>query len=476
MSRSQASRIAVRAARLKVMKLRLRRPRDLAVALRELARRRPREAEEYLDAHEAEWQALAEADPQDAADILEAIDEDAAVELIGDLGAGQAAVLLEEMQDEVAADLLEGLGVEEAAAMVAALPADEAADIVEYLEQDARTEIFEAMDDTAVDEILDVLRYPADSAGGLMSMDATSLQGGLSAGEAIEALRRLHEHVEQMNYVYVVDATRRLIGVVSFRELVFARPGTALEDVMVTNPVAVRPETDREDLAGLIQRYGLIAMPVVDHRNQLLGIVTVDDVIEAVQTEATEDIAAMVGVGAEETIYTSFGRSIRGRLPWTAVNVATAFLVALVVSRFEPIINEFAVLAAYMPVVASVGGNSGAQSQAIVIRAMAFDTVPSQMVRRVMLRSTLIGLTNGVVIGLLSGSIAGFFTGDGKIAFVIGLATLVNLVVANVVGSGIPFGLERLGQDPALASNIFMTMVTDLVGFGGFLAIATALL
>ena len=239
---------------------------------------------------------------------------------------------VEEMQDEVAADMLEGLEASDAAALVAALDADEAADIVEYLEQAARTEIFEAMDDDVVDEILDVLRYPADSAGGLMSMDATSLQGGLTAGEAIEALRRIHEHVEQLNYVYVVDPTRRLIGVVSFRELVFARPGVALEEVMIPNPVAVRPETDREDLAGLIQRYGLVAMPVVDHRNQLLGVVTVDDVLEAVQVEATEDIATMVGAGAEETIYTSFGRSIRGRLPWTAFNVATAFLVAIVVS------------------------------------------------------------------------------------------------------------------------------------------------
>ena len=144
--------------------------------------------------------------------------------------------------------------------------------------------------------------------------------------------------------------------------------------------------------------------------------------------------------------------------------------------RVEPIIDQFAVLAAYMPVVASVGGNSGAQSQAIVIRAMAFDSIPSQMVRRVMLRSTVIGLVNGIVIGLLSGTIAGVFTGEIKIAFVIGLATLANLVIANVVGSGIPVALERLGQDPALASNIFMTMVTDMVGFGGFLAIATALL
>ena len=458
------------------MKLSLRRPRELAVALRDLARRNPREAEEYLESHEAEWSALAEADPHDAADILEAIDEQAAVDLISDLKPIQAAEVLEELNNEVAADLLEELPPGEAAAFVSALSADEAADIVGYLETDARSAILEALDPEAADQIEDVLRWPADSAGGLMSMDPATLNSGITTGEAIEALRRLHEHVDALHYVYVTDIHNRLIGVVSFRDLVFARPGVALDDVMVQNPVAVRAETDREDLAELIQRYGYVAMPVVDHRGVLLGVVTIDDVIEAVQSEATEDIATMVGAGAEETIYTPVLRSIRSRLPWTMVNLGTAFLVAFTVSRFEPVINQFAVLAAYMPVVASVGGNSGAQSQAIVIRAMAVDTVPSSMTRRILGRSLVIGLVNGVTIGVLSGIIAAGFTGEARIGIVIGLAALANLLVANLAGSGIPILLERLGQDPALASNIFMTLVTDLVGFGGFLAIATGLL
>jgi len=455
---------------------RLRRPRDLAVALRELARRRPREAEEYLAAHREEWSALALADPHDAADILEAIDEKTAAGLISDLEPAQAANLLEELNNEVAADLLEEIAPDSAASMVAELPLDEAADIVGHLEPDVRNSIFDVLDDAAVDEIGAVLRHPADSAGGLMSMEPATLPSGLSAGEAIEALRRLHQHVDHLHYVYVVDAENRLIGVVSFRELVFSRPGTAIDEVMISNPIAVRAETDREDLAELIQRYGFVAMPVVDRLGRLLGAVTVDDVLEAVQHEATEDIAAMVGAGPEETIYTPVLRSVRSRLPWTAVNLGTAFLVAFTVSRFEPIIDQFAVLAAYMPVVASVGGNSGAQSQAIIIRAMAVDTVPAQMTRRVLGKSLLIGLTNGVVVGLLSGLIALGFTGEPKIGFVIGLATLVNLIIANVAGSGIPVLLHRLGQDPALASNIFMTLITDMFGFGGFLAIATGLL
>jgi magnesium transporter len=458
------------------MRLRLRRPRDLALALRDLARRRPRQAEKYLDTHQEQWGSLAEADPHDAADILEALEEEAAVDLISGLEAEQAAEVLEEMRHEAAADLLEEMPPAEAAEMIAALPADEAADIIGQLEEDARRRLLESASTEELGEVLALLAYPPDTAGGLMKTEVATLPSAISAGEAIEALRRLHDHLENLSYVYVVDPSRRLLGVVSFRELVFARPGATLDEVMVPSPVAVRTDTDREDVADLIQRYNLLALPVVDYQGVLLGMVTIDDVIVEVQQEATEDIAAMVGAGVEETIYTPVARSVRSRLPWTAVNLATAFLVALVVSQFEPVINRLTVLAAYMPVIASIGGNSGAQSQAIVIRAMAVDHIPAVLVRRVLLRSTLIGLLNGIAIGALSGAIAAFFTHNAEIGMVIGLAALTNLLVANLAGSSIPIILDTMGQDPALASNIFMTMITDLVGFGGFLAIATALL
>lgn len=458
------------------MKLRLLRPRDLALALRGLARRRPAEAEQYLDDHPEQWASLAEATPGDAADILEALEDEVAAGLLSGLGAEAAADLLEEMQEEAAADILEELAPDDAADIVEELPPDDAADIVAEIEPGKRRAMFAQMADDKAGEILELLAYPPESAGGLMTPEPPTLPAALSAGEAIEALRRLHEHLEHLYYVFVVDPGERLLGVVSFRELVFARPGTPLEEVMVANPVAVRPETDREEVAELIQRYNLLALPVVDHTGRLLGIVTIDDVIQEIQEEATEGIATMVGAGKAETIYTPVRTSVRSRLPWTAVNLGTALLVAAVISAFEPIISRLAVLAAYMPVVASVGGNSGAQSQAVVIRALAIGEIPAHWVRRVMLRSALVGVYNGIAIGALSGLIAALFTHQARIGLVISLAALTNLIVANLVGSGIPIVLEKLNKDPALASNIFMTMITDLVGFGGFLAIATALL
>ena len=458
------------------MRLRLLHPRELAVALRELARRHPRQAEKYLDAHHKEWGAIAEADPHDAADILEAIDEEAAADLIAGLDAGPAADVIEEMRDEAAADLLEELDTPEAAAMLAQMPADEAADIIVHLESGARADLMEAMPDEHAGYIQSLLAYPPDSAGGLMTTNVATLPGGITSGEAIESLRRLHETLDDLSYVYVVDDLGRLIGVVSFRELVFARPGRGLDEVMVPRPVAVRPETDREDIADLIQRYGYFSLPVVDHRGMLLGMVAIDDVIEAVQAEASEDIAAMVGAGIDETLYTPIRRSIRMRLPWIALNLGMAFLVAGAVSRFEPVIERVAVLAAYMPVVALLGGNSGAQSQAVLIRAMAIESIPAQLVRRVLWRESLIGFLNGLAIGALSGSIAALLTGEVRIGLVIGLAALTNMTIANLAGTGIPILLDKLGQDPALASNIFLTLVTDMVGFAGFLAIATLML
>ncbi len=458
------------------MKLRLRRPRDVALALRDLARRRPAEAEDYLDTHAEEWESLAEAEPQNAADILEALDEAAAADLLSGLAVAEAADVLEEMRTEAAVEVLEEIDPASAARLIEALPPEEAADILGELDPDLQSQVLAAISDQAEQDVRELLAYPPDSAGGLMRTNVAALPVGMSSGEAIEALRRLHESLGGLSYVYVTDDERRLRGVISFRDLVFARPGTGLDEVMVHDPVAVRPETDREEVAELIQRYSLLAIPVVDHRRRLIGMVDIDEALEAVQQEATEDIAVMVGAGMSETPYSPVGRSVRNRLPWIVMNLATAFLVAWVISRFEETIETLAVLAAFMPVVASVGGNGGSQSLAVMIRALAIEELPRHVARRAVLRELVVGLLNGLVIATLAGAIATVTTGEISIGFVIGLAAVGNMAIAGLAGSSIPILLQKAGLDPALASHIFLTMVTDLLGFGGFLAIATVLL
>lgn len=462
----------------------LRRPRDLAVRLRELARRAPDEVEQYLDTHSDEWEELAGADPHDAADILEALSDETAAELLAGLESESAADVLDEMRPELAATVVEELPPADVAQILADMQVDEAADLLAELSTEVRRAATDELDDDLAVDLERILQYPPDSAGGLMKTDVAVLPVGITSGEAIEALRRMHEGLEDLAYVYVTDEGGRLVGVLSFRELVFARPHTGLDQVMVHNPAAVTPETDREEVADITQRYNLFSLPVIDVRGRLLGMVSIEEVLEAVQQEASEDFAQAVGAGAEETVHTPVYRSIRMRLPWIMVNLVFAGLVALVVERQKGVIEAVAVLAALMPVVALMGGNSGAQSLAVVIRAMAVGDVPVNRERTVIRRETLIGALNGLAMGVLAGAIAWFLLSLADVAggepfligVTVGLGVLVNMTVAGFAGSGIPILLRRLGGDPALASNIFLTLVTDLVGFGGFLLVATLLL
>ncbi|MDQ3781779.1 MAG: magnesium transporter [Actinomycetota bacterium] len=459
------------------MKLRFLRPRLLTEGLRDLARRRPEEAGEYIDAHHAEWEELVGDDPENAADILEALDSRTAADLLTGLEAEDIGEVLDEMNPEAAADILEELTPSAAAVAVAEMDADQAADLLAALDDDVRVEVLAAIDPEAAAEISELLGYATDSAGGLMTREVAALPVGLTTGEAIERLRQIHEELgSNISYVYVVDDGQRLNGVISFRDLVFARPGQGLDEVMVADPYFVHPEADREVVAELIQRFHLLAVPVVDHRRVLLGMVKVDEVMEAVAAEASEDIAVMVGAGHEETVYTPVLESSRHRLPWIVVNLVASAIVAIVISRFDSIIQGETLLAALMPMVAGVGGNAGAQSLAVMIRAMAVGDMGQGRARRAVRRELLIAVVNGAVIATLAGLATGWVTGSARFGEIMAISLVVNIVVAGVVGGSMPLILRRLGFDPALASNIFLTAVTDVVGFGGFLLTALLLL
>lgn len=464
------------------MKLRLRSPLQLARQLLVQARREPEAVEEYLDTHGEEWEALAEAAPGAAADILEELDEEALTELIGGLEPAEAADILVELQPEVAAGLLEDLSPADAAALLEEMSPEDAADILVEVNQEEATSLLGLLTDESAADVRRLLAYPPDSAGGLMATEIAGLPLGLTAGEAIERIRHLHEELEELSYVYVVGDDGRLEGVVSFRDLVFSRPGAGLEEVMVRDPIAVRVDTDREEVNDLIQRYHLLAIPVVDDQGVLLGVVPNDVVIESIQEEASEDFAAAMGAGVTESVRTSVSKSVKARLPWIAFDVVISTSVVWAVSQFNDVLDDFVVLAALMPLVARIGGDAGAQSLAVVIRGLAADEIPRAGTARVVAREATIGAINGTAIAVLAG-ILGFVMQElrgGEDPLRIGLsmaiAALVNLVIAGAAGSGIPLVLRRLGFDPALGSNLFLTTVTDLMGFAGFLAVATVLL
>ena len=379
------------------------------------------------------------------------------------------------MRSELAAEVLTEYASDVRARILHGADTDTAADILGHLDQPDRQEILSLMPAAAAAEIRRLLLYPPDSAGGLMTTDIASLPVGLTTGEAIERMRQMHRELDDLSYVYVVDDHNVLVGVVSFRDLVFARPGAGLEETMVSHPMAVTPETDREAVAELTQRYNLFGLPVIDHQGGLIGMVRNEAVIEAIRREASEDFAIAVGAGVEETVFSPVRRSVAVRLPWLALNLLMAVGVAIVIDRQSGIIEEHGTLAALMPVVALLGGNSGAQSLAVVIRALASDQLPSSRVWGILGRQGAVGALNSVPMGVLAGLVGAAF-GGASFAIIMALATVANLTLASFAGAGIPLALRALGLDPALASNIFLTLLTDIVGFGGFLAVATLLL
>lgn len=457
------------------MRFRLRSPRELAQALRSQARSKPESVEEYLDANSVQWAALAEADPHDAADILEELGPEPSVDLIEQLAGDRAADVIGEMRAELAAELLMLISADRQRAIVESMDAHAAADVLGIVTEDERGAILEAVEASVGAEVEELLQYAPDSAGGLMSTDYAVLPVGLTAGEAIETLRGMNEGLPDLSYVYVTDDANVLVGVVSFRDLVFARPGAGLDETMVPDPIAVTPDSDREAVAAITSRYNFFGLPVVDAAGKLIGNVQNEAVIEAIRREASEDFAAAVGAGAEETVFSAIPRSVRMRLPWLVLNLVMAVAVALVIHGQSSIIEANGVLAALMPVVALLGGNAGAQSLAVVIRALSADELPGTRVWSVLGNQAAVGALNSIPIGLLAAGVGAVF-GGFEFAVIMGVATVANLTLASFAGAAIPLVLRALGQDPALASNIFLTLLTDVIGFGGILLIASVLL
>ncbi len=428
---------------------------------------------------------MAEAAPGDAADVLEQLEDADAAGLLAGLDPPEAAEILEEIAPELAAEWVEEIPITNLAAALSEMPGAAAADLLGELDEEVQEDLLAAMSDEAEVEVRTLLAYPPDTAGGLMTTDIARLPLGLTTGEAIERVRQLHDEYEDLSYVYVVDDADRLAGVLSFRDLVFARPGSPLADVMVADPVAVDAFADREEVAELCQRYHYFGVPVVDDGGLLLGMVTTDAVLEVVQDEATEDFAAAVGAGLEETVYTDVTESFRMRAPWLVFNLVLYLLVALAVEKQTGVIGREPVLAALMPLIAWLGGNGGNQSLAVMIRSLATDDVPGAQVPKILARQAGVGALSGLLLALVAAVLSyllllsGFFgtqTHPAQVAAVVGIGAVSNLVIGSVAGAGIPVLLRSLGKDPAQASSIFLTLITDLAGFGGFLLVAGVLL
>jgi magnesium transporter len=391
--------------------------------------------------------------------------------------AHRAARTLRELPAEVLPGILEMLDDKQIVDMLERLPPDDAVWFLEVLPEDRRLRVSASLPAARKSELERLLAYPESTAGSRMTTRFLAVRESTTAQQAIEAIRRhTEEEVEQIFYLYVTDDDGGLRGVVPIRKLVTCPPQRPIGEVMIDDPVSVPAMADQEEAAQLAGKYNLLAVPVVDDGRRLVGVITVDDVIDVIKEEATEDMYRMVGLTEEEHIYTPVPTVIRRRLPWMVINLATAFLASWVVGLFEASIHRVSVLAVFMPIVAGMGGNGGTQTLTVVTRGIALGEIDRDAGMRAMLREVIIGTAIGVVTGLCTAVGAYLWRGSPMLGLVLLLAMIINMVVAGLSGAAVPLLLRASRQDPALGSGVIVTTFTDVFGFLSFLGLATLLI
>jgi magnesium transporter len=382
---------------------------------------------------------------------------------------------LSELGPENGARLLADRPAEDIARYLQELPSDDAAALVDYLPEELSAPVLELMRKKEAEGVENLLEYPEQTAGRIMNPNVFALSEDMTAGESITALQTSRD-VEMVFYLYVVDSRRHLVGVVSLRRLLLVSPDTPLKRIMTTDVISVRVDTDQEEVARNVASYNLLAIPVVDEENKLVGVITVDDVIDVIKDEATEDLYRLAGVAGDERVFTAPSESLRKRLPWLGVNLVTAFLAASVVKLFEGTIDQVVALAALMPIVAGMGGNAATQTLTVVVRGLALGELTWGNTRKALLKEAAVGIGNGLMLGIVAAVGAYALQRDAALGLILGFAMVINMFVAATAGTLIPLGLKALKVDPALASSVFITTLTDVFGFLTFLGLATVFL
>lgn len=412
--------------------------------------------------------------PADIADRLQRMPPEEASRLLRELPPEIGARALMELDEDAYHELAAQTPLAELARLLGELPPNVVADLVGQLPEENGRELLNALSVSQSNPVSRLLRYPADTAGGIMSDRFIALRSEMTIEEARTALRAHaeEERVEEVGYLYVTDAEGRLVGVVSLRDLVFRRSDRKLGEILNPDVRSLNVEDDQETIARQFEHYHYLGLPVVDREKHLLGVVKASDALEIAQQEATEDMQLMVGLSGEERVLTPWHKAMGKRLPWLYVNLATAFLAAAVISYFESTIARWTALAVFLPIIAGQGGNAGMQTLTIVIRDLALGELPPGEGRRALTKELLLGVVNGLAIGIVVGLVGWWWKGSPLLGFIAGGAMLLNQLAAAASGVVIPLGLRWLRIDPALASSIFLTTVTDVAGFFFFLGLA----
>ncbi len=415
----------------------------------------------------------------DAADTLEDLEEDEAAEVLHEMQDRAAASALSEMEMPLAAGVMEDLIDEDpsyAGRLIGQMADDDAADLLQALDVPYRDRLLGMMDREPAEELVELIQYDRESAGGLMTTEFLELRQDMRVKEAIEVIRS-NPISEQVQDALVTDDENRLVGIIALRRLLLTESQERIADLMKRSVKVVRADTDREEVAREFDRYDYSMLPVVDENDFLLGIVTVDDVIDIIRAEQTEDVQKTVGAGAREAVYSSVLEKFRGRFPWLLMSLFMMIPAAIIILKFEDLISRVPVLAVLMPVIAAVVGNAGHQALAVTQRGLVLDEVRPERVSPLLLRELLVGLLSGFVLGLIILLSVGLLSrlspsATWSLGFMTGLGTMLAMSVGTLSGSGIPLLMKRLGFDPAQSSAIFLIMITDAVAFGTILSLS----
>lgn len=384
-----------------------------------------------------------------------------------------SATVLSELNPEVSAQLIENLNKEEIITILEKMANDDAVDVIQSLPEELAEEILQLMEDEDSQEIEQLLQYEEDTAGGIMSTDTFSLSEEMTVREAIDAIHQV-EHVEMIFYIYVTDAHNHLVGVLSLRQLLTVSPSKKLGEIMGRDVISVHTEVDQEEVARVVEKYNVLAIPVVNETNKLMGVITVDDIIDVIRAEATEDIYKMAGASDEELLlgYRSF-KIARLRLPWLLINLLGGVATGLLMWKFKVTLEAVIALITFIPVITGMGGNVGAQSATIVVRGFATGRIDFSSIRRVIFRELRVGIIMGVVCGCVIGAIAYAWHGNPYLGLVVGMAMIFAITVAAAMGVIAPAFFKRIGIDPAIAAAPFVQTANDITGILIYFATAT---
>lgn len=413
--------------------------------------------------------------PADIADLVDHLKEEEKIHLFALLDVEKASDVILELSDVSREQILEEISDKKLTEIVDGMESDDAADLIADLPEAQAKIVLEGIEPEDSEDVRQLLKYKEDTAGGIMQSELVCVHDDATIRDAVQAVVKESEseEIENIYNVFVVDKENRLTGTIPLQRLITAKPNTPVNKCMDENIPSVNVDVDQEEVARMFEKYDLVSLPVVDNENRLLGRITVDDAVDVIEEETSEDIFRIAGLGEDDSVFNKPTQSIRKRLPWLYLNLLTALVSVFVIGFFEDTIKMMVVLAVFMPVVAGLGGNAGSQTLTVIVRGMALGEVTFETSKKALYKEVLVGIVNGVCVGIVIGIIAYIWKGIPMLGVVLGLAMVLNVFVGTLAGTLVPLSLRWLKMDPALGSHIFVTAFTDAFGFFSFLGLAT---